>query len=195
MSTFAILLSGRGTNMRAIASAVRSGRLGAQLSFVASDRADALGLRTAERMGFKTAILPYGEGREAGEKTIAALCAERNVQWIVLAGFMRLLSPAFVGGAYRNRIVNIHPSLLPSFPGTDGIGDAWRRGVKVTGVTVHLVDEGVDTGPILAQKAVPVKPDDEREDLERRIHRAEHFLYWRTLSELFSGRDMTARRR
>ena len=180
--------------MRAIASAVRSGRLRAQLSFVASDRADALGLRAAERMGFETAVLPYDAGRAAGEKALAALCTERRIEWIVLAGFMRLLSPAFVD-AYRNRIVNIHPALLTSFPGTDGIGDAWRRGVKVTGVTVHLVDEGVDTGPILAQKAVPVKPGDEREDLERRIHRAEHFLYWRTLSELFSGRDLTARRR
>lgn len=181
--------------MEAIASAVKAGRLQAELSFVGSDRADAQGLKTASEMGFDTAVLPYASGgREAGERRLGELCRERNVEWIVLAGFMRLLSPEFVR-SYERRIVNIHPSLLPSFPGKDGIGDAWRRGVTVTGVTVHLVDEGMDSGPIVAQKAVPIYPGDSMEDLERRIHRVEHALYWRTLSGLFSGEHGDARRR
>ncbi len=187
MTKFAVLISGRGTNMKAIGRAVLDERLKAVLAFVASDVPHAPGLALAEKMGFPTDILPYSSGgRSAGEEAITRLCRSYRAEWIILAGFMRILSPEFVR-SHKNRIVNIHPSLLPSFPGTDGIGDAWRRGVKITGVTVHLVDEGVDSGPILAQKAVPVHPGDDIASLEKRIHRAEHALYWKTLSGLFSG--------
>ena len=187
MTSFAVLISGRGTNMAAIARAVARGKLDARLKFVASDNPGAAGLDIARKMGFPAEMLDYGkEGRRGAEQQLALLCSRNNVEWIVLAGFMRLLSPEFVA-ARRGRIVNIHSSLLPSFPGRDGIGDAWRYGVKITGVTVHLVDEGVDSGPILAQKAVPVRPCDTLESLEKRIHRAEHGLYWKTLAGLFSG--------
>jgi len=187
MTKFAVLISGRGTNMKAIGRAVLDGRLKAGLSFVASDDPDAPGIALAEKMGFPTEILPYSPGgRSAGEAAIDRLCRSYRAEWIILAGFMRILSPECVR-SHKNRIVNIHPSLLPSFPGKDGIGDAWRRGVKITGVTVHLVDEGVDSGPILAQKAVPVLPGDDMDSLEKRIHRTEHALYWKTLAGLFSG--------
>ena len=193
MTSFAVLISGRGTNMAAIARAVARGSLNARLKFVASDNPEAAGLKTAQKMGFSTEILNYGtEGRRGAERQLDSLCSQKKVEWIVLAGFMRILSPEFVT-AHRGRIVNIHPSLLPSFPGRDGIGDAWRYGVKITGVTVHLVDEGIDSGPILAQKAVPVRPADTPESLETRIHRAEHGLYWKTLAALFSGVTVSER--
>ncbi len=173
--------------MTVLGEAVRDGRLQASLAFVASDAQDAPGLKKAEDAGFETAFLPYAqEGRKGAEERLKKLCSSRKVEWIVLAGFMRILSPDFVR-AYSGRIINIHPSLLPSFPGRDGIGDAWRYGVKVTGVTVHIVDEGVDSGPILAQRAIEIRPDDTLETLEHRIHDTEHALYWNTLSELFKG--------
>ncbi|MBP6333792.1 MAG: phosphoribosylglycinamide formyltransferase, partial [Aminivibrio sp.] len=167
--------------------------LNARLKFVASDNPEAAGLKTAQKMGFPTEILNYGtEGRRGAERQLDSLCSRKKVEWIVLAGFMRILSPEFVT-AHRGRIVNIHPSLLPSFPGRDGIGDAWRYGVKITGVTVHLVDEGVDSGPILSQTAVPVRARDTLESLEKRIHRSEHGLYWKTLAALFSGVTVSER--
>lgn len=193
MTSFAVLISGRGTNMAAIAQAVTGGRLKAHLRFVASDNPEAAGLKIAEKMGFSAEILEYGTGGRAGaEEHLTELCMAEKVEWIVLAGFMRVLSPGFVA-AYRGHIVNIHPSLLPSFPGRDGIGDAWKYGVKITGVTVHLVNEGIDSGPILAQKAVPVRVCDTLESLEKRIHRAEHDLYWKTLAALFSGVTVSER--
>jgi len=193
MTSFAVLISGRGTNMAAIARAASQGKIEARLEFVASDNPKAAGLKIAGKMGYPTEILDYGkEGRSGAERQLAGLCSLKRVEWIVLAGFMRILSPEFVA-AHRGRIVNIHPSLLPSFPGRDGIGDAWKYGVKITGVTVHLVDQGIDSGPILAQKAVPVRPSDTLESLEKRIHRAEHGLYWKTLAALFSGASVSER--
>ncbi len=185
MTSFCILLSGRGSNMEALADAVRDGRLDARIDFVASDTADATGLERARERGIETVVLPYSsEGKKASEQRLSRLCSARGVEWIVLAGFMRILSSEFVM-AHAGRIVNIHPSLLPSFPGRDGIGDAWRWGVAVTGVTIHLVDAGIDSGPILAQRAVEILPEDSLETLEEKIHAAEHALYWKTLSELF----------
>lgn len=171
--------------MAAIARAVAEEKLKARLEFVASDNPEAAGLKTAKKMGFPTEILDYGKKSRAGaEQQLADLCSRRNVEWVVLAGFMRILSPLFVS-AHEGRIVNIHPSLLPAFPGRDGIGDAWRYGVKITGVTIHLVDEGIDSGPIIAQKPVSVRSFETLESLEKRIHRAEHGLYWKTLADLF----------
>ena len=112
---------------------------------------------------------------------------DRGVEWIVLAGFMRILSPGFVS-RFTSRIVNIHPSLLPSFPGTHSIEKAWRHGARITGVTVHLVDDQVDHGLILSQAAVSIMDNDSLEDLENRIHETEHQLYWETLRDLFLGK-------
>jgi len=186
MASFAVLISGRGTNLAALARAVADSRLNARLAFAASDNPEAAGLEIARKAAIPTFVLDYGRGKKKAEESLARLCADEGADWIVLAGFMRIISPSFVA-ARQGRIVNIHPSLLPAFPGRDGIGDAWRYGVKVTGVTVHLVDEGVDTGPILAQKAVEVRPGDTLDLLRQRIQRAERRLYWKTLAALFSS--------
>ncbi|MCF4150294.1 phosphoribosylglycinamide formyltransferase [Dethiosulfovibrio sp. F2B] len=186
MTSIGLLISGRGSNMDAILDRVESGDLKANVSFVASDRPGAPGLEKAAARGIKTELLPYENGKEAAEEHLHRLWRRHDLDWLVLAGFMRILSPGFVS-SHAGRIVNIHPALLPSFPGAHGIEDAWNYGVKVTGVTVHLVDELVDHGTILSQMPVRVKPDDNMETLERRIHRAEHRQYWRTLEKLFSG--------
>ncbi len=185
MTSFCIVLSGRGSNMEALADAVGDGRLDARIDFVASDAEDAPGLEKARERGIETIVLPYASGgKKDAERRLTEFCSARGVEWIVLAGFMRILSPEFVM-AHAGRIVNIHPSLLPSFPGRDGIGDAWRWGVAVTGVTIHLVDSGIDSGRILAQRAVEILPEDSLDNLEEKIHTTEHALYWKTLSELF----------
>lgn len=186
MNRIAILISGRGSNMDAILDRIQSGHLEAQVAFVASDRPDAQGLEKAKSRAIPTEVLPYGDGKAKGEAALQALMDHHDVDWLVLAGFMRILSEELVL-RHQGRIVNIHPALLPSFPGAHGIEDAWDFGVKVTGVTVHLVDHLVDHGEILAQLPVRIKQDDDLESLERRIHRAEHRLYWRTLRALFSG--------
>lgn len=187
MTKMAVLISGRGTNMVALAQRCFSGDLKAHISFVASDKKDALGIKKAREMGFETIILPYNEGRARAEGQLNEKILSQSVEWIVLAGFMRILSSDFVG-KYRDKIVNIHPSLLPAFPGTSAIKDAFEYGVKVTGVTIHLVDELMDHGPILSQREVCIEDSDTLESLEEKIHKAEHDLYWRTLRELFSGR-------
>ncbi len=172
--------------MAAIARAVARGKLDARLKFVASDNPGAAGLDIARKMGFPAEMLDYGkEGRRGAEQQLALLCSRNNVEWIVLAGFMRLLSPEFVA-ARRGRIVNIHPSLLPSFPGRDGIGDAWRYGVKITGVrSIWWTKALIRPHPV--PDGCSVRARDTLESLEKRIHRAEHGLYWKTLAGLFSG--------
>ena len=192
MTSFAILLSGRGSNMEAIAQAVASKKLNGRIAFVASDNPEAAGLKKAADLGLPIAVLPYAEGKKKGEEELRRLCNIHGAEWIVLAGFLSILSPEIVR-SFKNRIVNIHPSLLPSFPGKHGIEDAWRRGVKITGVTVHLVDDGVDTGPILAQQGLKIRPGESLESLEERIHRAEHSLYAKTLSLLFAKETITER--
>ena len=188
MTRVALLLSGRGTNMIALADRFASGEIDGEIAFVASDRADAPGLEAAKKRGLSTALLPYGEkGREAAESALTDLVERENVDWIVLAGFMRLLSSGFVS-RHCGKIVNIHPSLLPSFPGANAIGQAWSYGVSVTGVTVHLVDERMDHGPILAQEALTVGEREGLQSLEARIHEVEHRLYGATLSRLFRSR-------
>ncbi len=186
LAKIAILISGAGTNMRAILSAIESGELEAEASFVGSDNPSAKGLKTAASLGVPTRIFSYKElGRERAEKAIIAAAEEARVDWIVLAGFMRILSPAFVR-QFSGRIINIHPSLLPQFPGAHGIRDAWEAGVSETGVTIHIVDEEVDHGPILAQGKVKREADDTLEALEEKIHALEHELYKKTLQELFN---------
>ena len=180
--------------MLALAQRCAQGDLEAKICFVASDKKDAYGIKMAKSMGLKTLLLPYEEGKGQAEKVLDEKVQSDSVDWIVLAGFMKILSPAFVG-KYEKRIVNIHPSLLPSFPGTQAIKDAFEYGVKVTGVTVLLVDEKMDHGPILSQREVRISDDDTLESLEEKIHAIEHDLYWQTLKNFFAGRfKMNGRR-
>jgi formyltetrahydrofolate-dependent phosphoribosylglycinamide formyltransferase len=188
----AILISGTGTNMEALLKACITGELPAQVSFVGSDRLEAKGLKKAAALGAPTRVFFYGkDGQKSAEEAIAKAIEETHTDWIVLAGFMRVLSPEFVK-KFAGRIINIHPSLLPSFPGAHAIRDAWDAGVKETGVTVHLVDEEVDHGPILAQAKVEVRPDDTIETLEERIHKTEHVIYKETLKKFFEEHPITA---
>lgn len=182
----AVLISGRGTNLAALLEHKQKGDLFAEIAFVGSDNPEAKGLEIASSAGVETLLLPYERGKVFAENCLIEALEEHEVEWLVLAGFMRILSSRFVERFY-GRIVNIHPALLPAFPGAHGIEEAWDYGVKVTGVTVHLVDAGVDSGPILAQEPVRVRDDDTLETLEERIHRTEHELYWRTLRDLFAG--------
>ena len=172
----AILASGTGTNLQAILDTVH-GRDGIEVVGVASNNPDAMALRRAEEGAIETGVFPREAhaDREARDAALGDWLAERDVGLIVLAGYMELLSPAFVQ-RFENRIVNVHPALLPSFPGLDAIGQALRHGVKVTGVTVHYVDEGVDSGPIILQRAVEIPPGRDRGELEQRIHAVEHEL-------------------
>ncbi len=195
MTSIAILLSGRGSNMVALAERCASGDIDADITFVASDKTDAPGLERARHLGLRTVVLPYREkGQATAESLLSDMADDEGVDWIILAGFMRLLSPAFVNGR-RGRIVNIHPSLLPAFPGVNAIGQAWDYGVTVTGVTIHLVDEKMDHGPILAQEALAIKAREGLEDLEERIHALEHRLYGDTLKRLFRSRLIVEGRR
>jgi formyltetrahydrofolate-dependent phosphoribosylglycinamide formyltransferase len=183
----AILISGTGTNMTAIIEAAEIGALDAEITAVISDNPNALGLARAREMGRETVICQYVKGlpREENERAIINAIKERDIDWVVLAGFMRVLSASFVG-EFRGRIVNIHPALLPAFTGAHAIRDALEAGAEVTGVTIHIVDELVDHGPIIAQREVPIMPGDTEETLALRIHETEHELYPRTLQELIN---------
>lgn len=189
MSPFrvAVLASGTGTNLQAILDTVH-GHDGIEVVAVASDRPRAGALERALAAGVETAVFPRAEfdDRPARDAAIAGWLVEREVELVVLAGYMQLLSPSFVE-RFRGRIVNVHPSLLPCFPGLDAIGQALAAGVRVTGVTVHLVDEGVDSGPIVLQRAVEVPPDRDPGRLEEEIHRVEHELLPRAVRMIASG--------
>jgi phosphoribosylglycinamide formyltransferase-1 len=178
----AILLSGRGSNFLAIHEAIVRGDLRAEIACVVSNVAEAAGLMRARELGLVSVCLP-SRGIERGEYDRRLLETLRvfDPALVCLAGFMRVLSPEFVR-AYRGRILNIHPALLPSFPGLHAQRQALERGVRVTGCTVHLVDEGVDTGPILMQRAVTVLEGDTEETLSARILEQEHDLYWRAIA-------------
>jgi phosphoribosylglycinamide formyltransferase 1 len=190
VSTFrvAVLASGAGTNLQAILDQLH-GREGIEMVAVGSDKAAAPALQRAAAAGIETATfeLESYPNREARDLAIADWLTERGVDLIVLAGYMQLLSREFVR-RFANRIVNVHPALLPSFPGLDAIGQALEHGVKITGVTVHFVDEGVDTGPIVLQRPVPVPPDGDREMLENAIHATEHALLPEAIRLIAAGR-------
>jgi len=179
MHTLAVLASGQGTNFEALALAAQCGELGGRLVLLATDRPDAPVLERARRLGVETRVLPTGSrwrSRIEDEGPWIDALRERSVDTVLLAGFMRRLHRDFLA-AFEGRILNIHPSLLPAFPGLDAIGQAWEHGVRVTGCTVHLVDEALDAGPIVDQAVVEVRGDDTLESLEARIHQAEHQLY------------------
>lgn len=178
MRRLAVLASGQGTNFEALALAARRGELGGQIVALLCDRSDAPALERARRLAIEPLVIPAGRFRTRLEDEAAWVSAlhARGVEVVVLAGFMRRLHATMLGG-FSDRILNIHPSLLPAFPGLDAIGQAWAHGVRVTGCTVHLVDETLDGGPIVAQAPVEVRDGDTLESLSTRIHDAEHRLY------------------
>lgn len=183
-----VLISGRGSNLQAIIDAIAAGRLAAEIAVVISSRANAPGLDRARRAGLETAVhdpAAYGS-REAGDRQLAARLRQHDVALVCLAGFMRLLSPAFVA-AFPNRIVNVHPSLLPAFPGLRGQEQAWRHGVKIAGATVHIVTAELDAGPIVKQAAVPVHEDDTPDTLSARILTEEHRIYPEAIGVVLAG--------
>jgi phosphoribosylglycinamide formyltransferase-1 len=190
MSTFrlVVLASGSGTNLQAILDRLH-GRDGVEVVGVGSDKPGALALERARAAGVETAVFAREEyaGREARDVAMAEWIEARDADLIALAGYMQLLSPAFVA-RFRDRVVNIHPALLPAFPGLDAIGQALDAGVGTTGVTVHFVDEGVDTGPAIVQREVPVPAGRDRAELEAAIHAVEHELYPEAIRMIAAGR-------
>ena len=184
----AVLLSGRGSNSDAIAEACARGELPAEVAVVVSDREDAPGLARAASRGLVAVAVPRrpGEGRDAHEERLLGAIEDARADLVCLAGFMRVLSPRFVA-RFPLRILNIHPSLLPSFPGKDAQAQAIAYGVKVSGATVHFVDAGVDSGPVIVQEAVPVLPGDDAAALGARILRLEHRLYVAALGVVLRG--------
>lgn len=183
----AILLSGRGSNFEAILGNIAAGRLDASIAVVIANKPDARGLATARERGLTAVCIPSkGVAREAYDALLLTELEKQAVDLVCLAGYMRLLSPAFIQ-RYAGRILNIHPSLLPAFPGLDAQKQALEHGVKVTGCTVHFVDEGLDSGPIILQAAVPVLDGDTEEKLSARILAEEHRLYSEAIAFVARG--------
>ena len=189
MKRIAVLLSGRGSNFEAIADAVAAGKIpDAEVTVVISNRENAPGIEKARRRGLEAVVLPSkGKQREEYDKEVVARLKEKKVDLVCLAGFMRLLSPGFVR-EFRHRILNIHPALLPAFPGLEAQKQALEWGVKFSGCTVHFVDENLDAGPIVLQAVVPVRDDDTEETLAARIVREEHRLYPEAIRIVLSGK-------
>lgn len=184
-----VLLSGRGSNFVALAEDLARGGAPAEIALVVSNVANAPGVARARDLAIPTAVLPHGDypSRAAHEAEVQAALGAAGVEWICLAGYMRLLSPELVA-AFANRMLNIHPSLLPAFPGLHPQRQAITAGVKVSGCTVHLVDGGLDSGPIVLQRTVPVDDDDDPESLARRILVEEHRAYPEALRRLLTER-------
>ncbi|MEQ9318522.1 MAG: phosphoribosylglycinamide formyltransferase [Polyangiaceae bacterium] len=189
MLKLGVLISGRGSNLQAILDAIERGRLAARVAVVLSNRSKAEGLERAAAAGVPTTVVRHGDhaDREAFDAAMVRELKSAGVDWVVLAGFMRIVTPVFLG-AFPRRVLNIHPSLLPAFAGVDAQQQALDYGVRVSGCTVHLVDEGVDAGPIIAQAVVPVRPDDDRDALSHRILTQEHELLIRALGWIADGR-------
>jgi phosphoribosylglycinamide formyltransferase-1 len=186
-----VLISGRGTNLQAIIDAIANKTLHAELSVVISNVADAAGLERAKKARVETVVLEHRDKarfvtREDYDRQLAVLLKERGIGLVCLAGFMRLLTPTFLN-EFPNAVVNIHPSLLPAFPGTNAQYQAWEHGVKWTGATVHLVTTELDGGPIVLQETVPVKDGDDVDTLAARILDREHHLYPSAIQLLLNG--------
>lgn len=191
----AILISGRGSNMRALIEACARPDYPARIALVLSNRADATGIEVARQAGLPTKIIeskPFGRNRLAHEEQVNAALEEAGVEVVCLAGYMRVLTP-FLVGAWKGRMLNIHPSLLPAFPGLDTHERAIEAGMTRHGCTVHLVTDGVDEGPILGQAEVPVHPDDTPHGLAARVLEEEHRLYPATLATFLLNRAISAR--
>jgi phosphoribosylglycinamide formyltransferase-1 len=188
MKNVGILLSGRGSNFEAIAKNIADGKIsGARIAIVVSNRTDAGGIETARRLGLETAVIPSkGKEREAHDREVVAALQARNIDLVCLAGYMRLLSPWFVK-QFPQRILNIHPSLLPAFPGLEAQEQAFAYGVKVAGCTVHFVDEELDHGAIIVQKTVAVHDADDEHTLAARILEHEHIAYSEAINIVIEG--------
>ncbi len=188
MTKIALFASGSGSNVQAIAEAVQAGSVPAEIVLIVCDKPEAFVLERADKLGIPTfAFLPREyESKEAFETDIVSRLRAAGAEYVFLAGYMRLIGPTLLE-AYRNRIVNIHPSLLPAFPGKDAIGQAFDAGVKISGVTVHFVDEGMDTGPIIDQECVRIDSGMTRDDLQKAIQQIEHSLYPNVITNLLNG--------
>ena len=188
MKHIGVLVSGRGSNLQALVDASRDGRLGGDVALVLSNVEGAPALRRAREAGIPALFRDHRERKREGfDAELRALLEDHGVGLVCLAGYMRLLSAGFIR-AFAGRVLNVHPSLLPAFPGPDAQRQAWEYGVKVSGATVHLVDEGLDTGPIVLQEAVEVQLGDTVESLSQRILEAEHRVYPKAVKILLSGR-------
>ncbi len=189
MIRLGVLISGSGSNLQAIIDAIAEGRLDASIELVVSSRPDAYGIERAKQAGIPTLALNKESYADplAADTLISGELEKANVDYVVMAGYMRMVRGPLLQ-AFPDRIINIHPALLPSFPGAHGIADAFAAGVKITGVTVHLASEIYDEGPIIAQRAVEICEDDTLESLEQRIHSVEHQLYPQVLQLIAQGR-------
>ena len=187
LTRLGVLISGRGSNLKSIVAACGSGEVPAEVVLVVSNAAEAAGLTWAAEQGIAAAVLPHRKfaDREAHDRAVIERLRDAGVEWVCLAGYMRLLSSMFVA-AFPNRILNIHPALLPSFPGLHGQRQALEYGVKITGCTVHLVDLELDHGPIVVQRAVAVLDSDDEEALAARILEQEHLAYPEALRKLLT---------
>jgi phosphoribosylglycinamide formyltransferase-1 len=196
MKNLGILLSGRGSNFVAIADSIDAGRIpNARIAIVISNRSDAPGIETARRRGLKALVIPSkGKDRETHDREVVAALTQEKVDLICLAGYMRLLSPWFVQQSPQ-RILNIHPSLLPAFPGLEAQQQAFAYGVKVSGCTVHFVDEELDHGAIIVQKTVPVDDSDDEHSLAARILEQEHIAYSDAINVVLEGKFEVVGRR
>jgi len=185
----AVFASGNGSNFQALADGARDGRIDADIRLLVCDKSGAHVIRRAEAAGIETYVFRPRDypSREAYEREILIELKRRGVELVVLAGYMRIVTPVLVD-AYYGRMINVHPSLLPAFPGLNGIGQALEYGVKVTGATVHFVDGGLDSGPIIAQEALAVEPGDTEETLAARIHPIEHRLLLEVVQHFAEGR-------
>lgn len=185
----AVLVSGAGSNLQAMIDKIEAGILDAEIRIVISNKADAYGLERARAHGVRWAVVDHRKynSREAYDAELVRIMREHGCQAVVLAGFMRILSPVLLQ-AFPGRVLNIHPALLPSFPGVHGTGDAVDYAVRVSGCSVHFVDEKMDNGPLIIQAAVPVRPDDDQEALAERILKFEHRIYPQAIQWLAKGR-------
>ena len=185
----AVFVSGNGTNLQAIIDAAKKGYIKSKIALVVSDNKGAYALKRAEKAGLKTLVLnPEDFGsKEDFDKEIVINLKKYDIGLVALAGYMRLLTPCFIK-EYRNRILNVHPALLPSFKGKDGVKDALDYGVKVTGPTVHFVTENIDSGPIVSQAAVLVEDGDTEESLGERIHEEEHKIYTKAIKDFMESK-------
>jgi phosphoribosylglycinamide formyltransferase-1 len=190
-----ILLSGRGSNFEAITNNIEAGRLAAKIAIVISNRADAGGIESARRRGLHALVIPSkGRQREEHDREVVAALRQAGVELVILAGYMRLLSPWFIQ-QFPQHILNIHPSLLPAFPGLEAQQQAFDYGVQVSGCSVHFVDEHLDHGPIIVQRAVPVLPDDDEHTLAARILEQEHQAYTEAIRIVIEGNYQIVGRR
>lgn len=192
MKNIAVFASGSGSNFGAILEAVQCGELVAKVQLLVCDQPSAYAIQRAEEAGVPTFVFRAKDypSKTEYEQEICALLTEKNIDLVVLAGYMRLIGPTLLTD-FEGKIINIHPSMLPAFPGKDAIGQALAANVKESGVTVHYVDAGMDTGPIIAQQAVVVDEGETKESLQKKIHEVEHKLYPAVISELLKGERRT----